>query len=654
MPLMSQGSQISISATMVDEVSGKLQKLEGGFNKLSQSVKTSTQRMSMAWTEFRSAYLVVVQAVQTGVQAFHAATDAFKEYATQVNETSRKLGTSTEEASRLIQVADDVFISYDKMTTAMTIAQKKGITPNIEGLAKLAEQYSKLAPGTERMKFLLDNFGKSGAEMGKLMELGADGIRSAGEAVDGSLVLTQEAVNVNKLYKQSIDEMGDAWNDLTFRAAPALEKAMTDVIATVTLGIKATSSFSDYLSGKIDFTELQRLAAEASEDYKRTLDGVAPAITEAAIATDEYNKETARMPARTHEAADALKELEKRFTEMSKANESALDFLLSYTDSAQSYAESHAKALDDVRVAQEKLNEAIARGESPETIEGLRDNLADAQKGMQDLEVQWIKSTDRMVYETVRQKLAVDGLTDAEYSAMLQLGEQMGIYTAEQARAAQELYDRANAIAESLLLREDVKGQQNEMDVQRAELAAAAKAEEEGIAQAVSETADAKADVAQNAQDAVAATQGESAAVQSVTASINESIAAQNALSAQIQNAVNIIYAEVNAQAALTSSIWQSVEAQNALNAAMNAQPIETRDAGGPGIAGVPYMIGKGAQPEIFVPKTDGYFYPRGKTPGGSNGGGGVNVTIINPQPEAAENSIRRQLKKLSYMGIVQ
>lgn len=653
---MSQGSQINISATMVDDVSGKLSKLEGGFGKLSQTVQNITQKTSTSWTEFRSAYLVALQVVEKGIQIYHAATDAFRKYATEVSETSRKLGTSTDEASRLIQIADDVFISYDKMTAAMTIAQKKGITPNIEGLAKLAEQYNKLAPGTERMKFLLDNFGRSGAEMGKLMEMGADGIRKAGEAVDSSLALTQEAVDINNQYKQSITELGDAWDGLTFRTAPALEKAMTDVIATVTLGIKATSAYSDYLSGKISFAELQQQAAAAAEDYKKALDGIAPITARVTETTGGYNWELGRTPERSHEAADALKELEKRFAEMSKANESALDFLLSYTDNAQSYAENHARALDNVREAQEKLNEAMAKGESPETLEGLRDNLADAQKGMQELEAQWIKSTDRMVFETVRQKLAFDGLTDAEYSALLQLGEQMGIYTAEQARSAQELYDKANAIAESLLLREDVKGEQNKMDEQRAELAAAAKAEEDGITQAVTETADAKADVVQGAQDATAATQDESAAVQSVTASINESIAAQNALNAQIQNAINIIYSEVNAQNSFTASIWQSVQAQNALNAAMSAQPIQTRDAGGPGIAGVPYMIGKGAQPEIFVPKTDGYFYPRGKAPTGGGGpsGGGVNVTIINPQPEAAENSIRRQLKKLSYMGIVQ
>jgi hypothetical protein len=38
--------------------------------------------------------------------------------------------------------------------------------------------------------------------------------------------------------------------------------------------------------------------------------------------------------------------------------------------------------------------------------------------------------------------------------------------------------------------------------------------------------------------------------------------------------------------------------------------PNLVRDSGGPGMAGMPYWIGKGAQPELFVPQENGTFYP--------------------------------------------
>ena len=71
-----------------------------------------------------------------------------------------------------------------------------------------------------------------------------------------------------------------------------------------------------------------------------------------------------------------------------------------------------------------------------------------------------------------------------------------------------------------------------------------------------------------------------------------------------------------------------------------------SRDSGGSGVAGTPYMIGTGAQPEMFVPNTNGTFVPNADQMGAT-----YNITINNPIPERSENSVRNTLKKLSYLG---
>ncbi|HQX18244.1 MAG TPA: hypothetical protein PLA27_17635, partial [Anaerolineales bacterium] len=71
-----------------------------------------------------------------------------------------------------------------------------------------------------------------------------------------------------------------------------------------------------------------------------------------------------------------------------------------------------------------------------------------------------------------------------------------------------------------------------------------------------------------------------------------------------------------------------------------------SRDSGGSGVAGTPYMIGTGAQPEMFVPNTNGTFVPNADKMGAT-----YNITINNPIPERSENSVRNTLKKLSYLG---
>ena len=71
------------------------------------------------------------------------------------------------------------------------------------------------------------------------------------------------------------------------------------------------------------------------------------------------------------------------------------------------------------------------------------------------------------------------------------------------------------------------------------------------------------------------------------------------------------------------------------------------RDVGGSGVAGTPYNIGV---PEVFVPRTSGEFIPLGGAKG-KGLGATYNIVINNPKKEAAEDSIRSALKKLSYMG---
>jgi hypothetical protein len=74
----------------------------------------------------------------------------------------------------------------------------------------------------------------------------------------------------------------------------------------------------------------------------------------------------------------------------------------------------------------------------------------------------------------------------------------------------------------------------------------------------------------------------------------------------------------------------------------------KSRDSGGSGIAGTPYLIGTGAQPELFTPATNGTFTPAGKM------GNNYYITINNPVPQKSVNDIRQALQNLSYLGRAQ
>jgi transposase-like protein len=65
--------------------------------------------------------------------------------------------------------------------------------------------------------------------------------------------------------------------------------------------------------------------------------------------------------------------------------------------------------------------------------------------------------------------------------------------------------------------------------------------------------------------------------------------------------------------------------------------PVQTRDSGGPVVAGTSYLIGGGKAPEIFTPGASGFV-----TPGGGGGGGGVTQNIYITHPLGTPDAIAR------------
>jgi len=153
-----------------------------------------------------------------------------EQYVQSVTDQARVVGMDVEEMSRLIQATDDVFISQEKLEKSMLAATRRGIDVSREGLKKLSEEYLSLDPKMERGYLLMQTFGRSGADMGKLMELGADGIDAAMDSVSKSLLVTAASSQNIENYKRSIDNLNDSWQGVKYtignEAIPELDYMM--------------------------------------------------------------------------------------------------------------------------------------------------------------------------------------------------------------------------------------------------------------------------------------------------------------------------------------------------------------------------------------------------------------------------------------------
>jgi len=645
-------------------------KVTDQLNKIGGATKDAGQvskKAAISITDLRSAYMIAADAARVAGQVWQATGQEFVNYAEQVKNMSRSLGVSAEETSRLIQVADDVRISYDSLKVAMKKAQKDGVQPNIEGLAKLADQYKAIQSPTERVKFLLDKFGESGLEMGKLMEKGGNGIRKMSNEIDDSLIMTKQGIKDSDEYQESIDDLKDSFYEIQLEIGKNFVPALKDISVQMTNNL---AEYDDFRKANGDLAEFMSYPLSTILKWvtgmEETADAVdnefIPAFEESAGAFDEQK-----------EAVDAAKEALDKYKDMleeaSKANLDMESMSRDIAKNQRQYEEDHKKALDnqieaqkklsmveaewreageanrrlreDVTFAQHDLNEAVAKyGASSDEAAKARRKLDDAMsatsegdtriaeaqkeydeatKSINKLQASWHEAANNMIYDMVLVGLSAGGLLDSEQKALDEYAVKAGIKTQADIDEANRRREIADATINGILQSEDVLAEQRKVDAETLRLTEA-----------------------QTSAEKIAASEKEAAAINMVTLHTQQEIREQQRLTMAAQRTAQ-------AYAAIKYPGMSTGKPYIAPKGTYGGKSPDERDSGGVGIAGTPYMIGTGAQPEIFIPSTNGTFIPNADKKG--LGGATYNIYITNPKREAVEDSVRSALRNLVYTG---
>jgi len=197
----------------------------GKLGGLGKGLNDVTQRL----TGMNLAQLSVVGGATMLIKEVISATKETQEYNLAMSDLAQKMGTSTEEASRLVQVGDDLRLSQEQISTAMTYAIRNGVEPNIEGLADLADQYVALQDPGERGRLLLEKFGRSGMDMGRLMEQGGAGIREMSGAIEDNLIVTEKAAKASRDWYEAQDKLNDQWTGIKMQVGNEVIPILTDL-----------------------------------------------------------------------------------------------------------------------------------------------------------------------------------------------------------------------------------------------------------------------------------------------------------------------------------------------------------------------------------------------------------------------------------------
>lgn len=122
------------------------------------------------------------------VEGVIAAKDAALELNDTVEEMQFLAGGTAEEASRLTNVFERFGISAQEATAATRQLTKDGLSPSIDTLARLSDQYNALSGPVEKNAFLMDHFGRAGFRMAEMMSRGGDALRGYADSLPSALI----------------------------------------------------------------------------------------------------------------------------------------------------------------------------------------------------------------------------------------------------------------------------------------------------------------------------------------------------------------------------------------------------------------------------------------------------------------------------------
>lgn len=389
--------------TALDKMEDEAKSAGNALDKMGDDLKGAGRNAGDAGDKFDSlmtAFTGINQAVQLAQQAYAALEGVYDRvitqtvaYAEEVRSLSRAIGATPEEASKLIQAADDVKVSFEDLNTGMNIAIRNGLSPTVAGMGALADQYNAIQDPIKRTEFLLKNFGRSGANLAPLMELGADGIRELGDAAEETgLVLSQDAIDATREYEIAVDGLTDSWSGFVtvvgLEVIPVINELLTQVADSAAIpGMR----------------EEVRLLANALYDA-----GV--------ITKDEYN-------AILREAYDLTQTNADKVVFLAGALDTLKGKYAETGGVVDGTAESMIQSSIDAKIAAESLNQTKldeARAEYEKTAAVLNDQLAAAYDNVKAAEERWRSGVAGKIKGEVDQEFKDRKISVDEYRGALE------------------------------------------------------------------------------------------------------------------------------------------------------------------------------------------------------------------------------------------
>ncbi len=420
--------------------------LEGGSKQLADAQTSMVQSL----VDVKAGVDLAVQAFGYMQQAFDATVIRAANWGDSMGDLASLTGESVEDTSRLAATLELVGVDADKLGRILKTMTSQGLNLNLKTLMKLNEEYNALQDPVERNAFLFKNFGKAAEDMAEVMG------RSQAELE----ALTAAAEKSGKVIGEKAAAQAEKFNVQLAIAQQQLDGVQTQLGGVaIQLAIVTSQGLRDAIKG---FREWSNELDKAGSMYDYFSMGLAtgnPKLIEAAAAFDEVSSEA-------HKSNDAINAWRDRWEGIS--------------------GEAQKKALDDARIASEKLRDELgvlnialtgavsnAQQEFYDNQKDVSDAIVDTKDKIKELEdrkyltqeqkdqlaelklkleeqmgvleenrVKWTETTNSIIFDMIRQAYAADGsLSQPEIASLREIGVELGIYDQKTADVMQSVQD---------------------------------------------------------------------------------------------------------------------------------------------------------------------------------------------------------------------
>lgn len=340
---------------IVVQITAAISGLLSGMKESAEAVETGTAEMGAAFESLGSilsvalAPMLALTAAMKGISEIREAIDKTTELGVQLEILHQKTGMSVEELSALKYVAELNEVSFERFGMALQrlarnmesaarsgtsqqaaafrdlgiqVADAEGhLRPMDTVLLDIADKFHGMEDGTKKAALSMDLFGRTGADLIPVLNLGREGIQRLEEQAQRlGVVLTTDNVESILQYDDAVKQLKASWGGLVLALATSVMPVLEGTARFLTAIVDVLRALGNALRAIVNFLLLDwKQAWQSGSDAVERLKDAWTAMSTQAEAPEEH-KGTEDVPTTTT-AKDQVSALQKAEQELREWHE---------------------------------------------------------------------------------------------------------------------------------------------------------------------------------------------------------------------------------------------------------------------------------------------------------------------------------------------